>query len=253
MTTVTPELQNLIDTVPLREGADIITRTIAYEHDGESLEGFVTYDAALAGPLPTVAIVHDWNGLSPTAHARAEMFARLGYAAFAIDMFGVGNQPANPEEAQAAVGRFYGDMALMRSRVAAGFDQAIALDIVDADRMAALGYCFGGSTALELARTGAAARGFASFHGGLMTHDGEGLDSIRGSLLVMTGAADPVVPDAAVTAFQDELRMRPDLDWQVISYAGAPHAFTVPGPNYRATADRRSWREIEGFLSEVLA
>lgn len=256
MTTVTDfasEHLALLDSVPVRDGAHIVETTVPYQHDGVELEGYLAYDASLEGPLPAVVIVHDWFGISDTTRARAQMFARLGYAAFAVDVYGAGIRPSSHDDAQQQAGRFYADMELLRARVAAGFDATAALDVVDADRIAALGYCFGGTPTLELARTGAPAKGFASFRGGLVTHDGEGADRIAGPVLVMTGAADPVVPDEAVIAFENELRSRDDLDWQVVSYAGAPHAFTVPGPNYREKADKRSWREIEGFLAEVLA
>ncbi len=245
--------QSLLDTVPLPDGADIVAETVPYEHDGTAFEGVLVRDAARSEPLPTVVVVHDWFGVSANTRLRLHMYARLGYAAFAVDLFGAGIRPTTMDDAQAQARRFYTGELSFAERIGAGFDTVSALDVVAADRIVVLGYCFGGAGTLEFARTGAPARGFACFHGGLSTHDGEGIDRIAGSVLVMTGAEDPVVPADAVIAFQNELRGRPDLDWQVVTYAGAPHAFTVPGGNYRATADRRSWREIERFLAEVLA
>lgn len=245
--------QSLIDTVPLAPDADIRDEPIRYEHDGTAFEGALVCDASRKAPLPTAIVVHDWFGVSDDTRMRLHMYARLGYAAFAPDLFGAGVRPTTMDDAQAQAKRFYTGELSFAERIGAGFDTARAMDAVDADRIVVLGYCFGGAGTLEFARTGAPARGFACFHGGLTTHDGDGIDRISGSVLVMTGAEDPVVPDEAVVAFENELRTRPDLDWQVVTYAGAPHAFTVPGPNYRATADRRSWREIEGFLAEVTA
>jgi dienelactone hydrolase len=145
-------------------------------------------------------------------------------------------------------------MGLLRARVRAGYDQVAQDPAVDPERIVVIGYCFGGSAALEFARTGAPLAGTVSFHGGLIAHEPPDVEAIAGSLLVLTGAADPVVPDDAVAAFENELRTRDDLDWQLTSYAGAPHAFTLPGTdNYRPVADRRSWRELVAFLDEVAA
>lgn len=253
MTGLSAATQALVDSVPLGSGSDIVTTTVPYEIDGQSFEGYLAVDSSLAGPLPTVVINHAWYGLDDNARARAQMFARLGYAAFAGDLYGVGVRPADQQAAQAEAGAFYADPELFRARASAALATARDLDVVDAERLAVVGYCFGGTATLELARTGAPARGFALFHAGLPTRDGFGIDRISGPLLVMTGAADPVVPDEAVAAFQDELRGNPDLDWQIVSYSGAPHAFTVPGPSYRELADRRSWAEVQRFLGEVLA
>jgi dienelactone hydrolase len=136
--------------------------------------------------------------------------------------------------------------------VTAGVDAAIADENVDPDAVVVIGYCFGGSAALEFARTGAPVRGVVSFHGGLIAHDPADVAAIAAPLLVLTGGSDPVVPDAAIVAFQDELRSRDDLDWQVVVYSGAPHAFTLPGPNHHDAADRRSWRAFLAFLDEFL-
>jgi dienelactone hydrolase len=127
------------------------------------------------------------------------------------------------------------------------------LPFVDAPRMVVIGYCFGGSAAIEFARTGPSARGFVSFHGGLITHEPADVALITAPLLILTGGSDDVVPDAAIIAFENELRTRDDIDWQVTVYAGAPHAFTLPGiPAYRAAADARSWGALQTFLGEVL-
>jgi dienelactone hydrolase len=247
-----PVHEQLIASVPLRDGARIQTETVPYQHDGLELEGYLAHDASHDEPRPAVLIVHDWTGVGPNVEMRAQMLARLGYVAFAADIYGKGIRPTG-DDASALAQTFYKDLPLLRARVDAGYRRLAADPRVDSNRIAVIGYCFGGSATLEFARTGADARGFVSFHGGLIVHDPSDASAIRGPLLVLTGAADPVVPDETIDAFKAELRAAGDLDWQLVSYSGAPHAFTVPGSDrYRPVADARSWRELVGFLDEVL-
>jgi dienelactone hydrolase len=179
------------------------------------------------------------------------MLARLGYVAFAGDVYGAGVRPSG-DDAPAEAGKYYRDLPLLRSRVAAGFSWLQQHPAVDPARLAVIGYCFGGTAALEFARTGAPLRGVVSFHGGLIAHDPSDAAQIAASLLVLTGGADPVVPDEAVVAFEQELRGAPHVDWQITTYSGAPHAFTIPGgDSYRPVADARSWRAMVCFLDEV--
>jgi dienelactone hydrolase len=243
----------VLQTVPLPAGARIEAEQVLYEHAGVPLEGYLARDAALAGPRPGVLIVHDWLGVGPNMRMRAQMLARLGYVALAADVYGRGVRPTG-DAASAEARKYYADLPLLRARVDAGFQRLAADSRVDSNRLAVIGYCFGGSAALEFARTGAHARGVVSFHGGLIAHEPSDASEIRASLLVLTGAADPVVPDDAIDAFKDELRAAPEVDWQLTSYSGAPHAFTIPGTDrYRPAADARSWRELVAFLAEVLA
>jgi dienelactone hydrolase len=249
---LSPMHQQLVDGVPLRPEAALVDSAVRYEHAGQPLEGYCVHDAAITQPKPAVLVVHDWSGLREYPKARAQMLARLGYYAFAVDVYGVGRRFDDQQEAAAEARTYYGDPALLRARVRAGYDVVARDPAVDPERIAVIGYCFGGSAALEFARTGAALVGIAGFHAGLMAHDPADVDRITGKLLIATGGADPVVPDTAVVAFQNELRTRPDLDWQVTTYSGAPHAFTLPGtPSYRQAADRRSWQALVAFLDEV--
>ncbi len=253
MTQFSPAHRTLIDSVPLRPGSRIAEETIAYDHDGYALEGYLAHDETIDGPRPGVLVIHDWTGLREYPKARATMLARLGYVGFALDVYGVGVRPTG-DAAREQVQKYYADLPLLRARVRAGYERMIADPSVDASRTAVIGYCFGGSAALEFARTGAAVRGVASFHGGLIAHEPPEVDAIAASLLVLTGGADPVVPDDAIAAFQDELRTRPEVEWQVVTYSGAPHAFTLPElDTYRPTADARSWRELVGFLEELFS
>lgn len=250
-------IDDVLQTVPEPAGADVRVDTVHYDHDGTALEGVLARDTAIVGRRPAVLVVHDWHGVNEHVTARVTMLARLGYVAFAADVYGAGVRPGDDTAAQVA-GSFYADLPLMRARTAAGLARLLAEPDVDPSKVVVMGYCFGGSAALELARTGAELAGAVSFHGNLLTHEPSDAADIRAKLLVLTGAADPVVPDAKVAAWQDEMRGAPDVDWQVVTYSGAMHAFAVPGTDapdhgaqYQERADRRSWRALEEFLAEV--
>jgi dienelactone hydrolase len=211
------------------------------------------------GAHPGVLVIHDWLGVTDYVRMRADMLARLGYVAFAADVYGADTRPS-PSEAATVAGGYYRDRPLWRERVSGGFERLLAESHVDPTRTAAVGYCFGGSAALELARTGVDLDAVVSFHGGLPTGaDGEA-ERIRAKLLVLRGASDPVIPDSAVVEFQDEMRTAPNLDWQLTTYSGAMHAFTLPdadspehGSQYHPVAERRSWHEMKSLLSEAFA
>ena len=250
---LSPIHEALLANVPIGEHSVITTETVAYEHEGAPLEGYLAMDAQADERRPAVLLLHDWHGLGDTVRMRAQMLARIGYVAFAADLYGAGVRPAG-DDAREVSGRYYRDLPLLRARVAAGFSWLQQNPAVDPARLAVIGYCFGGTAALEFARTGAPARGVVSFHGGLLTHDPSDAAAIAASLLILTGGSDPTVPDEAVVAFEDELRGAPHVDWQVTTYAGAPHAFTIPGrESYRPVADARSWRALVCFLDEVFA
>jgi dienelactone hydrolase len=251
--TLSPAHRKLLNTVPLRAASRIITSTVSYEHDGDPMEGYLAVDEAHEGRRPGVLILHDWGGIAEYTHVRAQMLARLGYIAFAADIYGAGIRP-DGDDAPNEAGKYYSNPELLRARVEAGYRELQANVAVDPDRIVVVGYCFGGTAALEFARTGADVRGVVSFHGGLVAHDPSDADAIRASLLILTGGSDPVVPDEAIIAFENELRAAAGVDWEVITYSGAPHAFTLPETDhYRPLADTRSWRRFVDFLEEVAA
>ena len=238
--------------------ADIHTETIEYKQGETVLAGFLAYDQAQTGPRPGVLIVHQWKGLGAYEKMRAEMLAKLGYTVFAVDIYGKGIRPGTPQDAGALAGKYKNDRALLRSRVTAGLDVLKKLSRTDPKRIAAIGYCFGGTTVLELARSGAEISGVASFHGGLSTPNAADAGNIRGKVLALHGADDPFVPAAEVAAFEAEMRAG-KVDWQLVTYGGAVHSFTDAGAGndnskgaaYNASADQRSWTAMKGFFAEI--
>lgn len=236
------------------------TRTVEYRQGGAVLEGVLTWDDSLPGRRPGVLVAHQWKGITEYERKRSEMLARLGYAAFAVDVYGRGIRPGNAKDAGALAGQYKGDRVLLRDRVNAALAACRAQAEVEPARIAALGYCFGGTAVLELARSGADLAGVVSFHGGLSTPTPADARRIRCRVLVLHGADDPFVPAAEVAAFQDEMRQA-GVDWQFLAYGGAVHSFTdwnagsdkARGAAYHAQADRRSWEAMKAFLAEVLA
>ena len=231
---------------------------VAYEVDGTACSGYVARPADGA-THPGVLVVHNWLGVTDAVRFRCDMLARLGYVALAVDVFGADTRPSEAEAPDVA-GGFYGNQELFRARLTAGLEQLLAQPDVDAGRTAAMGYCFGGAGALQLARTGADLKGVVTFHGALTTGPEGEAERIKAKVLVLTGAVDPVVPPEAVDAFEDELRRVEDLDWQVVVYSGSMHAFTEPdadapdhGAQFNPVAEARSWRAMKDFFAEVLA
>jgi len=238
--------------------AAVKTSTVEYRHGDTVLEGFVAWDDALEGRRPGVLIVHQWMGLTDYERMRAEQLAALGYVAFAVDVYGRGVRPADTAEAGKLAGAYKKDRALLRARVAAGLEALRANDRVDPGRVAAIGYCFGGTAVLELARSGADVAGVVSFHGGLDSPAPEDGRRIKAKVLVLHGADDPFVPSEDIAAFQKELRDA-GVDWQMVYYSGAVHAFTQKGAGddpsrgaaYDERADRRSWQAMRAFFAEL--
>ncbi|ARE38413.1 dienelactone hydrolase family protein [Rhodovulum sp. P5] len=222
---------------------------VPYDVGGVSFTG---YFAAAADPKGLVLIVHDWDGMTDYERKRADMLAELGYDAFALDMFGDGTPTATVDDRRAATGALYRDRARMRALIKAGSDQARALS--SAQGMITAGYCFGGAVTLEMARSDMAddAVGFASFHGGLSTPEGQGWDGGEPPLLILHGGADSSVKMTDVAGLVGELEAA-GTPYEIEIYSGAPHAFTVFGSDrYREVADRQSWDAFTGFLKERL-
>jgi dienelactone hydrolase len=238
--------------------AEIVTRTVEYRAGDAVLEGLVSYDTAGPARKPGVLVVHDWMGVGPYVRMRAEQLAALGYVAFAADVYGKGVRPTDGKEASAQAGKFRSDRPLLRARLAAALAELRRQPNVLTSQVAAIGYCFGGTGALELARSGADLAGVVSFHGGLDSPTPADARNIKAKVLALHGADDPFVPPAQVAAFEEEMRGG-GVDWQLVKYSGAVHAFTQSGAGndnskgaaYNATADGRSWVAMKDFFAEV--
>ena len=221
---------------------------LPYQVDRQSYEGYYIS----AGPnTPFVLLIHDWNGLDDYEIRRANMLAKLGYTVFAADLYGAGVHPKKVEEMRRLSRALYADRPKMReimyAALAAAKEQGARID-----NAVAVGYCFGGAAVLELARSGANLKGFVTFHGVLATPEGEDYSRVKGKLLTFHGTADTSVTmeDFADLAERTE---KAGVDHEMITYSGAPHAFTVFGSErYRADADRKSWRRFTEFLADTL-
>lgn len=223
-------------------------KTVRYEADGRTFEG---YYVSPSDDAPLVLLVHDWDGLTDYEVKRAGMLAELGYAVFAADLFGAGIRPETFEERRRLTGRLYQNRDEMRMLLDAALETGRA-HAGDTTRVVAMGYCFGGTAVLELARSGADLEGFVTFHGGLSTPEGQDYSETKGQLLVLHGTADESVSMEDFAKLAVELE-ESGVPHEMITYSGAPHAFTVFGSDrYREDADRKSWERFTRFLEDVL-
>jgi dienelactone hydrolase len=231
---------------------------VEYKQGDTVLDGYIAYDAGAKGVRPGVVIVHDWMGVSDYVKMRAEQIVKLGYVAFVADIYGKGVRPKDSQEASQLAGKFRSDRPLLRARAQAAMDELKKRSFVDPNRVGAMGYCFGGGTVLELARSGANLAGVISFHGNLDTPNPDDAKNIKGKVLVLHGADDPYVPAQVVQAFQEEMR-KAKADWEFVAYGGAVHAFTqkaagddpTKGAAYNASADLRSYARMVTFFQEI--
>lgn len=240
--------------------AKVVSETVRYAPDTAQLTGYIYYDDSVAGRRPGVLVVHEWWGLNDYARHRAEQLAQLGYVALALDMYGDGKVTEHPQQAGEWSGFIGANPDLARAR----FEQALALlrahPMADRERIAAIGYCFGGSVVLSMAKAGLPLKGVVSFHGALPADPVPAGTRVTAKILVCHGAADGFIPAEVVARFQESLTAA-GADWQFISYGGARHSFTNPGADahgmeglkYDPAADRRSWRAMQDFFAEVFA
>lgn len=229
---------------------EIKTEVVDYQDGDVALQGYLAWDPSLPSPRPGVMVVHEWKGHGDYVRRRAEMLAKLGYVAFACDMYGKGVFAKDHEEAGKLAGVFASDRAKMRARASAGLDVLRKRPIVDAKRLVVMGYCFGGTTSLECARAGfEGVRGVASFHGNLSAPVKADAATLKSKIAVFHGADDAGVAKG-LAAFEAEMRAA-KADWFLVSFGNAVHGFTVlEAPAYDANADRRSWEMLRSFLTE---
>ena len=237
-------------------------KEVTYTANGTTLKGWLAYDGLAMGKRPAVLVVHEWWGHNAYARKRANMLAELGYVALAVDMYGDGKQALHPDDA----GKFSAEVAKDRPMAKARFEAAMKVlredPHVDSSKLAAIGYCFGGSVVLNMAREGEPLLGVASFHGGLATDTPAQKGMVKARIRSFTGADDKMIPAAQVQAFEQEMKAA-GVDYKAVVYPGAMHSFTNPDADaygkqfnmplaYDAAADMDSWRQLQRFLAEVL-
>ena len=237
--------------------AKVKSETVEYKQADTVLEGYLAWDDSKKGPRPAVIVVHEWTGPGEYTKGRADQLAELGYVAFAADIYGKGVRPKDHEEAGKVAGMYRNDRALMRARVNAALEHIRKDKRVDGSKIAAIGYCFGGTSVIELARSGADVDYVGSFHGALETPMPAKAGEIKARVAVFHGAEDTRI-NAQIPAFQDEMRAA-KADWTLTSFGGAVHSFTVKtagndpskGAAYDAKADARSWAMLLDGLAEA--
>ena len=244
--------------------AKVVTKPVAYEQAGVKLEGLLAYDDAKSakGKLPGVLVLPEWWGLTAYPKSRAEQLAAMGYVAFAADMYGAGVTTEDAKKAGELAGGLYGK-PLMAERARAGLDQLLKSGLVDPSKVAAIGFCFGGTAAQALAYTGAPLAAIVSFHGGALDAPADAAGKVHAKFLLLNGAADPMVKPEAKAALEKSLD-EAKIDWVSVDYAGAVHAFSNPGATemarkngmtaaigYNEPAARRSWKAMQVFFDEI--
>lgn len=237
--------------------AEIKESVVEYKSGDVVCEGLHVVDTAKTGKLPSILIIHQWTGLSDNEKMRAHMLAELGYNVFAADIYGKGVRPQPPESGKEA-GKYKADRKLYRGRMLSALEVLSKDSHTDVSKMAAIGYCFGGTGVIELARSGALIKGVVSFHGGLDSPTPADGKNIKGKVLILHGADDPFVPAKDIAAFEQEMKDA-KVDYKLVSYPGAVHAFTQKGAGndnskgaaYNEAADKASWEEMKAFFARI--
>ncbi len=237
---------------------EVQTKVIHYEHEGTPLTGYLYWDDASTEKRPGVLVIHEWWGLNDYAKSRAKKLAELGYVSFAADLYGDGRVTERPAQAQEWMLEITADVEFWRERAALGLAQLRKSELVDADKLAAIGYCFGGGSVLQMAYGGAPVRGVVSFHGSLPAAPAERKGKITSKILVLHGYADRFLSPELVADFQAKLEAA-GADWEMDSYGGVRHSFTNPQAGkfgienlrYDPQADARSWQRMQAFFREI--
>jgi len=241
--------------------AAIKTEEISYKADGVTMKGFLAYDDAIKGKRPGILVVHEWWGHNAHARTSAKKLAELGYTALAVDMYGDGKNADHPKSAGEFATAVRSNLPLMTKRFNAAMSVLAKQKTVNSKQLGAIGYCFGGSVVLEMARQGAKLKGVVSFHGQLNTQSPAKVGKVKARVLVLTGAEDPMVKPESVEAFKKEMDAA-KVDYKVVSYPGVKHSFTNPDADeiakkfglpvaYNAVADNESWQEMASFFKKV--
>lgn len=237
--------------------AAVQTKTVSYKHGDLECKGFLAWDDAVEGKRPGVLVVHEWWGLDEYARSRAQQLAKLGYVAFACDMYGEGKIAEHPDDARKMAGIVRMNVESWRKRAQIALEVLKAQPQCDSGKLAAIGYCFGGSTALQLAYSGAELKAVATFHAALPSPTDDEVNAVKARILVCHGGADTFIPEAAVKAFREQLD-KGGRGYQFVAYPGVVHSFTVPGADarnllgmkYDKQADEDSWKRMTKLFAE---
>jgi dienelactone hydrolase len=251
----------LIALIPFAVDAAIKTEPVDYSSGGVTMKGYIAYDDVKQGKRPGVLVVHEWWGHNEYVRKRARMLAELGYTALAVDMFGEGKQTTHPAEAGKFTQEVLSNMETAKARFLAALEKLKAHKTVDAQRIAAIGYCFGGGLVLEMARAGLDLDGVVSFHGSLDTKNPATPGAVKAKVLVAHGAADEFVKPEVIKQFEQEMK-NAKVDYRLIVYPNSKHSFTNPEADatakranipvgYNAEADRKSWEDMKKFFKEI--
>ena len=239
--------------------AAVVTKVVEYEYDGAKLKGYLAYDDAATGKRPGVLVVHEWWGLDDYARTRAKQLAEMGYVAFAADMYGEGKTVNHPDDARKMATTVRENLKTWRGRAEAGLKQLAGQPNVDPTKLAAIGYCFGGSTCLQLAYSGADLKAVATFHAALPTPTAEEAKAVKPRMYVAHGADDAFIPEKAIADFKAALDAA-KVKYTFESFPGVVHSFTVPGADahmikgmkYDRAADEKSWKEMKALFKDTL-
>ncbi|OQK18563.1 dienelactone hydrolase [Methyloprofundus sedimenti] len=241
--------------------AEIRSQVVNYKIGGQAFQGYLSYDNAIKGKRPGVLVVHEWWGHNAYARKRADMLASLGYTAFALDMYGAGKLATHPEDAQKFMQATLADMTVAEARFNAAKQFLQQQATVEANKIVAIGYCFGGGTVLHMARVGTDLAGVVSFHGSLATKTQADKGQVKAKILVFNGADDPFVTTEQIGVFKQEMH-KAGADLEFVNYPGVKHSFTNPDADgfgkrfdmplvYNAAADKDSWARMQVFLRQV--
>ncbi|MEJ2656343.1 MAG: dienelactone hydrolase family protein [Desulfobacterales bacterium] len=240
--------------------AAVVTQNIPYQQDGVELQGYLAFDNTIKGKRPGVLIVHEWWGLNDYARKRAEQLASMGYIAFALDMYGKGKVTDHPGQAQEFKEQVTENVDTWQKLAIAGLEVLKKQPNTDSSKIAAIGYCFGGSTVQQLAYSGADIKGIVSFHGSLIPPAASAARQTKAKVLICHGAADPFTQPEMLQAYIAAMNAS-GIDWQMDVYGYAKHSFTnpesdklnMPGLGYNRLADLRSWEAMKQFFNEIFS
>jgi len=246
--------------LPVAE-AKVVGKVVHYEGGDTKLTGYLAYDTNFKGKRPGVLVVHEWWGQNAYARKRAKMLAKLGYVAFALDMYGNGKTATHPDDAGKFARMISTNMPIAKARFLAALDQLKASPLTEKDKIAAIGYCFGGGIVLQMARQGIDIKGVVSFHGSLATSSPAQPGTVKAKVLVFNGEADPFTSKEQIAAFKQEMD-KAGVDYQFVNYPGAKHSFTNPEATalgkkfnlplaYNAKADKDSWAKMQAFFKSL--